>query len=137
MWTPLQHAIARIRAFFTVSALDCEFDRELDSHVAMLIDENIRGGMAPDEARRAALLRVGARESTKELHRQVRGLPFLETFTQDLRYTFRTLRKDSAFAIFAILIVGLGIGVSCTIFSVVNTLLLRPLPFAIPRASCG
>ena len=100
----------------------------------MLIEENIRRGMAPEEARRAALLRVGARESTKELHREVRGLPFLETLTQDLRYSFRTLRRDSAFAVFAILIAGLGIGASCTIFSVVNTLLLRPLPFRDPAS---
>ena len=95
MWTPLQHAFARIRALFTVSALDNELDQELESHVAMLTDENIRGGMAPAEARRAALLRVGGRESTKELHREVRGLPFLETLAQDLRYAFRTLRKDA------------------------------------------
>ena len=134
MWTPLQHAFARIRALFTVSALDNELDQELESHVAMLTDENIRGGMAPAEARRAALLRVGGRESTKELHREVRGLPFLETLAQDLRYAFRTLRKDAAFATFAVLIVGLGIGASCTIFSVVNTLLLRPLPFRDPAS---
>lgn len=132
MWTPLEHIIARIRAIFAVSALDKELDQELESHVAMLTDENIRRGMTPDEARRAALIRVGGRESTKELHREVRGLPFLETLLQDLRYTVRTLRRDSAFAIFAILIVGLGIGASCTIFSVLNTLLLRPLPFRDP-----
>ena len=132
MWTPLEHALARIRAIFAVSALDKELDQEIESHVAMLTDENIRRGMTPDEARRAALIRVGGRESTKELHREVRGLPFLETLAQDLRYTIRTLRRDSAFAIFAILIVGLGIGASCTIFSVLNTLLLRPLPFRDP-----
>jgi predicted permease len=134
MWSPLEHFIARIRAIFMVSALDRELDQELESHVALMTDENIRRGMAPDEARRAALLRVGGRESTKELHREVRGLPFLETLGKDLRYTFRTLRRDSAFAIFAILIVGLGIGASCTIFSVLNTLLLRPLPFRDPAS---
>jgi predicted permease len=132
MWTSLEHTIARIRAIFTVSALDRELDQEIESHLAMLTDENIRRGMTPDEARRAALIRVGAGESTKELHREVRGLPFVETLAQDLRYTFRTLRRDSVFALFAILIVGLGIGASCTIFSVVNTLLLRPLPFRDP-----
>jgi predicted permease len=134
MWSPLEHFIARIRAIFMVSALDRELDQELESHVALMTDENIRRGMAPEEARRAALLRVGGRESTKELHREVRGLPLLETLGKDLRYTFRTLRRDSAFAIFAILIVGLGIGASCTIFSVLNTLLLRPLPFRDPAS---
>ena len=132
MWTSLQHAIARFRALFTAFADDSELDQELDSHVTMLTDDNIRRGMTPDGARRAALLVVGSRESTKEQHRQARGLPFLETLVQDLRYTGRTLRRDSAFAIFAILIVGFGIGASCTIFSVVNTLLLRPLPFRAP-----
>jgi hypothetical protein len=107
MWTSLQHMLARLRAFFSVSELDRELDAELESHLAMLTDENIRWGMTPEEARRAAHLRVGARESTKELHREVRGLPFLETLMQDLRYTFRTLRRDAAFAVFAILIAGL------------------------------
>src|SRR5271168_3767468 len=132
MWTPLQHALARFRALFTVTTLDSELEQELDAHVAMLTDDNIRRGMTPEEARRNALLSVGSRASTKELHREVRGLPFLETLAQDLRYTVRTLRRDSAFAVFAILIVGLGIGASCTIFSVVNALLLRPLPFRKP-----
>jgi predicted permease len=134
MWTSLQQMLARLRAFFSVSDLDRELDAELESHLAMLTDENIRRGMTPAEARRAAHLRLGARESTKELHREVRGLPFLETLMQDLRYTFRTLRRDAAFAVFAIVIAGLGIGASCTIFSVVNTLLLRPLPFRDPAA---
>src|SRR5258708_11491091 len=61
-----------------------------------------------------------------------RGLPMLESLLQDLRYTFRTLRRDAGFTTLAILIVGLGIGASSTIFSVVNTLLLRPLPFEDP-----
>jgi len=61
-----------------------------------------------------------------------RRLPALESILQDLRYTFRTLRRDSGFTTFAILIVGLGIGCSATVFSVVNTLLLRPLPFREP-----
>jgi predicted permease len=132
MSSSMNQFVARVRAFFSKSELDGDLDQELESHIAMSTDENIKRGMAPDEARRAALLKVGARESTKELHREVRGLPFVETLSQDLRYTFRTLRKDLGFAIFAILIVGLGIGASCTIFSVVNALLLRPLPFKEP-----
>jgi predicted permease len=132
MWTPLEHIVARIRAYFAVSALDKDLEEELESHIALMTDENIRRGMAPEEARRAAILKVGGRESTKEQHRLQRGLPFLETLAKDLRYTGRMLRRDSGFAIFAILIVGLGIGASCTIFSVINTLLLRPLPFREP-----
>jgi predicted permease len=130
----LDQLLARIRALFSKSEIDADLDQELESHIAMLADENVRSGMSPEDARRAALIRVGARESTKELHREVRGLPWLDTLAQDLRYTFRTLRKDLAFALFAILIVGLGIGASCTIFSVVDALLLRPLPFKDPAA---
>src|ERR1700676_3669949 len=116
MWTQLQHALARFCAIFAKSTLDSELDQELDAHVSMLTDDNIRRGMTPEEARRAALLSLGSRAATKERHREVRGLPFLETLAQDLRYAVRTLRRDSAFAIFAVLIVGLGIGASCTIF---------------------
>src|SRR5580698_8495539 len=130
----LTQLIARVRAFFSVEQLDSDLDQELEAHAAMLTEENMQKGLSPEEARRAAQLKLGARESTKELHREVRGLPFLETLQQDLRYTFRTLRKDATFALFAILIVGLGIGASCTIFSVVNALLLRPLPFQDPAA---
>jgi predicted permease len=125
---------ARIRAFFSAEQLDTELDQELESHVAMLADENVRKGMSPEDARRAARIRLGATESTRQLHREERGLPFLDTLGQDLRYAIRTLRKDLGFALFAILIVGLGIGASCTIFSVVNALLLRPLPFKDPAA---
>ena len=132
MLNSFSQLVARIRAFFSVSEIDGELDQELESHAAMLTEENIARGMSPDEARRAALVKLGARESTKELHREVRGLPFLETLMQDLRYTLRTMKRDAAFTAFAILIIGLGIGASCTIFSVVNALLLRPLPFKQP-----
>jgi predicted permease len=125
---------ARIRAFFSAEQLDTDLDQELESHAAMLAEENIRSGMSPEDARRAARIRLGASESTKQQHREERGLPFLDTLGQDLRYSIRTLRKDLGFALFAILIVGLGIGASCTIFSVVNALLLRPLPFKDPAA---
>jgi predicted permease len=132
MWTRLQRTTARIRAFVSPSALDRELDQELESHAAMLAEELRRGGMAPEEARRQALVRMGARESLKEQHREIRSLPLLDTLLQDLRYTVRTLRRDLAFATFAVLIVGIGIGASSTIFSVVDTLLLRPLPFRDP-----
>ena len=125
---------ARIRAFFSAQALDSDLDQELESHAAMLAEENMRAGMSHEDARRAARIRLGATESTKQQHREERGLPFLDTLSQDLRYSIRTLRKDLGFALFAILIVGLGIGASCTIFSVVNALLLRPLPFKDPAA---
>jgi predicted permease len=134
MLTAFRRFLARVRAYFSPVPLDQDLDQELESHVAMLTEENMRKGMAPEQARRDALVRMGARESMRETHREIRGLPFLDTLAQDLRYTFRTLKRDAGFAVFAILIVGLGIGASCTIFSVVNTLLLRPLPLGNPSS---
>src|SRR5260221_6462346 len=105
---------------------------ELAAHIEMAVEENVRSGMSPKEARRNALAKFGSIEPARELHREARGLPALDTLLQDLRYTFRALRRDAGFTTFAILIVGLGIGASSTVFSVVNALLLRPLPFNDP-----
>ena len=88
--------------------------------------------MTADEARRTAAVEFGGVAALRERHRDTRGLPTIDTILQDLRYTFRTLRRDAAFTTFAILIVGLGVGASATIFSVVNAVLLRPLPFQDP-----
>src|SRR5260370_10117536 len=73
-----------------------------------------------------------AGEATEAPYHGVRGLPTLDSILQDLRYTLRTLRRDAAFATFAILIVGLGVGASSTVFSIVNAVLIRPLPFRHP-----
>src|SRR6476661_7048885 len=123
---------AKMRAIFGKAREEEEFSEELAAHVDMLAAENEKAGMAAAEARRAAILRVGGRETLREMHRQERGLPFLEVLGQDLRYALRTLRRDAGFFFAAVAIMGLGIGASCTIFSVVNTLLIRPLPFKDP-----
>ena len=125
----IREAAARVRSFFRKGRLDRELDAELASHLDMAIEDNLRRGLSPDEARRQALVRFGTAAGAGELHREARGLPALDSFLQDLRYTLRSLRRDAGFTTFAILIVGLGIGASSTVFSVVNTLLLRPLPF--------
>jgi predicted permease len=120
---------SRIRSFFRKERLDGDLEAELGSHLEMAIEDNLRRGLTPEEARRQALVRLGTPAMASELHREARGLPALDSLLQDLRYAFRSLRRDSGFTTFAILIVGLGIGASSTVFSVVNTLLLRPLPF--------
>jgi predicted permease len=103
------------------------------THLEFAIEENMQQGMTAEEARRRALVRFGGVEQAKELQREKRGLPWLDILMQDLRFTFRTLRRDRAFSAIAILILGLGIGANVAVFSVVNTVLLRPLPFKEPQ----
>src|SRR5271168_3398490 len=128
----LRVAWNRLISLFRKSDLDREFNDELAAHIDLLVEENLQRGMPPEEARRAAFIKLGGLEPSKELHRDTRGVPFLDSLAQDLRYTFRSMRRDFGFTTFAILIVGLGIGASATVFSVVNTLLIRPLPFCDP-----
>jgi hypothetical protein len=85
--------------------------------------------MSAEQARRQALVRFGGVQQSLELHRESRGLPWLDVLTQDLRFTFRTLKRDYGFTMIAVLILALGIAANITVFSVVNTILLRPLPF--------
>ena len=99
------------------------------SHLEMAVEENIGRGMSREEARRQALVRFGGMQQSLELHREARGLPWLDVLTQDLRFTFRTLKRDYGFTTIAVLILALGIAANITVFSVVNTILLRPLPF--------
>ena len=125
----LNRFVARLVAFLNSRDLDRDLDNELETHFDLLIEENIRRGLAPEQARREARLKLGNLDSLREAHRETRGLPLIDTMLQDLKFTFRILRRDLSFTFFAILIVSLGIGASALIFSVVNTVLLRPLPF--------
>jgi len=124
--------IKRLGGLFHRQQRDAEFNAELDSNLELHIAENIRRGMSPAEARRAALVALGGVEFARESHRDQRGFRLFDSLAQDLCFALRMLRKNPGFAVTAILTLALGIGANTAIFSVFNTVLIANVPFRDP-----
>ena len=128
MREPLRIFVHRLAALFRRRRLEDDLDDELRSHLEMAVELNLSKGMSPEDARREALRGFGGVEQTKELYRDQRGLPMLETTWQDLRFGLRLLRRSPGFSTLAILCLTLGIGANAAVFSWIEGILFRPYP---------
>jgi predicted permease len=129
MMRGLQHALSRLTAVFHRDALDRDFDEELAAHLDLLTEQNQQRGMAPEEARRHAVLKMGGIQATRELHRDTRGLPRLEDLAQISAQALRSWRSAKTVGLLAALALTLGIGAAASIYTIVNAVMLRPLPY--------
>jgi len=141
-----RRALGRVCAIFLRRRLDADLEAELAAHLNFAIDEMVERGVPHAEARRKALLQFGGYQQAKEHQREARGLMSVDILLQDLKYTLRTLGREPGFSTVAVLILALTIAANIAVFCVVNSLMLRPLPFpnaqqlvwiAPPPTNCG
>ena len=128
----LRSMIVRLAGVFSNRRREREIGDEIESHLQMHIDDRLRAGMTPEEARRDAILQLGGVEQTKQIYRERGTIPWFEALKHDVRFAVRQLRKRPGFAFTAVIVLSLGIGASTAIFSAVNPILFRPLPYPDP-----
>jgi putative ABC transport system permease protein len=127
--TRLRIFFHRLLGLFLKRKLERELEEEIRSHLEMQIEDNLRQGMSPEDARRKARLKFGGVEQVKEAYRDKGRFGWIESLWQDLRYAIRTLFRNPVFSVVALLTLAIGIGSTTAIFSVVHALLLKPLPY--------
>src|ERR1043165_406854 len=130
--TSLWIFLSRLRGLFAKRKLEDELSGEIQSHIEMRVEDLVRQGMSPEEARYLELRRFGGVDQIKETYRDGRTLPFVETFFRDLRYGLRMLKRSPGMTAVAILSLALGIGANTALFSVVDAVLLKTLPVEHP-----